>query len=244
MNRITILVGIFLLISTSAKAHTGGKVKLTCPLDNTTFEAWQDFSGTSFGARLDLKKIGPIASPWALAQCPKCGLPLYKDKKDFSADELKKLKQIVEGKRFKDESKGKTAYFALAIIQEELKEEPMDIGYNYLQASWEVEEKNPKEYKEITRRAIKWFDLAAKKAKGQNEELDIYHFAQFLPIELERKNANFDEAKRRLDSFDDVKEPNIEWLINALAYERLLISKKDSDNHLLGDWEELEDWKK
>jgi len=61
----------FLTLSGLLRAHTGGEIEMKCPLDGTTFKAWQDFSGTSFGNRLDLKTLGPTASPWSLAQCPK-----------------------------------------------------------------------------------------------------------------------------------------------------------------------------
>ena len=80
--RSILLTLICLAACSLSHASTGGEVKMTCPLDQTEFEAWQNFSGTSFGMRLDLKETGPIAQPWALAQCPTCSLPLYQ--KEFT----------------------------------------------------------------------------------------------------------------------------------------------------------------
>ena len=97
MRTIFILIA-GVLCSLHLHAHTFARKTFECPIEGTRFEAAQDMSGTSMGSRLDLKKRGPIAQPWSLAQCPKCGFVLYQDK--FTAAEIARLKPIVLSESF------------------------------------------------------------------------------------------------------------------------------------------------
>jgi len=54
---------ILLLVASGVGAHTLGNVDYVCPLDGTKFTAITDFSGTTFGKRLDLKPLGPTPAP-------------------------------------------------------------------------------------------------------------------------------------------------------------------------------------
>ena len=83
-----------------ASAATEGEIDCTCPLCKTKFKAVVDFSGTSFGKRLDLKPIGAIRSPWRIPVCPKCQFVLFADK--FSDDELKVLGEFVASEAYKE----------------------------------------------------------------------------------------------------------------------------------------------
>jgi hypothetical protein len=55
-------------------------------------------SGTSFGKRLDLRAIGPTASPWSLPVCPKDHFVLFKQK--FSPEELADLRSFVNSEPY------------------------------------------------------------------------------------------------------------------------------------------------
>ena len=64
----------------------------------TKFTALEDMSGTSFGKRLDLRAIGPTASPWSLPVCPKDHFVLLKQK--FSPEELADLRRFVNSEPY------------------------------------------------------------------------------------------------------------------------------------------------
>jgi len=209
---------------------------MVCPLDGTKFEAWQDFSGTSFGARLDFKKEGPIAQPWALAQCPKCRFPLFKPEKDLTADEITRLKAIVSDERFLNESKGATAYYALGLIKEALQAEPLEIGWAYLCASWEVEG-DPAKYLAAANKVIFWHDEAAKRLGDTNEKNADYFTACYLPIEISRRLGNFAEADRRITNFPPATKAAPEWLADTLRFQRSLVANHDNSAHTFAEIE-------
>lgn len=231
MKIITIILTLA-LFCTSASAHTMGIKKFKCPIDDTPFEAVQDFSGTSFGARLDLKKIGPIAQPWKLAQCPTCHLPLYEE--NFAPAELAKLKKILGSEKFAKETQSSTAYFTLGVIMEELLKPPFEIGWIYLNASWEVETEKHK-YTEVCKRAVVWFDKAAVSLEKHKDKRDDYLMAKYLPIELSRRLGDFSEAAQRLDAFPETNGTEIEWLSDVLKLQAKLIKNKDSGPHEISE---------
>lgn len=223
------------LLCTSAFAHRMGVRKFRCPLDGTAFNAVQDISGTSFGTRLDLKKVGPIAQPSKLAQCPQCRLPLYKD--TFDPAELTKLKEIIRGGRFAEETRDATAYFIAGVIMEELKESPFEIGWVYLNASWEVEI-DKYNYANVCKRSIAWMDKAASSLEKQEDGKEDYLIAKYLPIELSRRIGDFAAASRRLDDFPKTRNASIEWLDDALKQQAILIKTQDLEPHLISRGEE------
>ena len=211
-------------------ASERAEVKMTCPLDGTEFTAVQDFSGYAAGMRLDLKKMGAINQPWALARCPECGFPL--SRKHFTDDEIRRLKEIVASERFRTEALPATAWFALGVVQEELKTEAFEIGRTYLSASWEIEEERGFEaYARTARRAIAWFDRAATELKEQPDRRKDLHLARYLPVELFRRLGDFEQAQSRLNRLPDMSGSGIAWLPAALQTQARLIAAKDKSPH-------------
>jgi hypothetical protein len=202
---------------------------MECPLDGTKFESWQDLSGTSFGLRLDFKQLGPIAQPWALAECPKCGLPLYQ--RSFSETEKIELKKVVAGDRFMRAAKTGNSYYALAVLQEERKLPPMKIAETYLQATWIAEEKHPETYRALATQAIRWYDVAAVQLAGTDDGTNSYLYSVYLPVELSRRIGEFAETEERINAVAKLNAFKPEWLLRALTDERKLAAAKDSAPH-------------
>jgi hypothetical protein len=221
-----------IVISARAFAHTGEEREFVCPLDGTRFMAWEDWSGTSIGTRLDLKKIGPIAQPWALPQCPRCRFPLFKD--EFDSAELLKIKKIVASEPFISAAKNASPYYALGILEEELQAPAVDVAWIFLKATWEAEE-NAEKYRAVAERAIEWFDKAAIALLGDQKRKSDYLVSVYLPIELLRRNGRFDVARDRLDHFPSTKDSEVKWLPSALEFQAKLISAHDSSAHNIGE---------
>lgn len=232
MKIIVCLISLLGLVVTDAFAHTMGMVKFKCPIDATAFEAMQDFSGTSFGARLDMKRTGPIAQPWKLAQCPTCHLPLFKE--EFEAEELEMLKRILASEAFAVATKDASAYFTLGFIKEALGKEPLEVAWTYLYASWEVEN-DQERYSSSCKLAIAWCDKAANAWKEEKDKRDDYLFAKYLPIELSRRLGDFDAADQRLKAFPHTTGTEIEWLDDTLRFQTVLVKAKDSLPHQFGE---------
>lgn len=210
-------------------AHTTSEVEMTCPVDGTKFKTLQDFSGTSFGARLDLKKTGPIAQPWKLALCPQCRVPLYKE--TFTDAEKTALREIVAADDFRKETEDRSAYFIYGVVLERQKARAFDIGWAFHQAAWEVEGKDEARYAETAKRAIAWFDRAAAEVSFSKTGQDDQQVAAYLPIELHRRLSNFTEAKARLDRAQSLRTSKIEWLPPVLDFQAGLIAARDSAPH-------------
>jgi len=109
----------------------------TCPIDSTSFSYEVDASGSSRDTRLDLKRIGAIAQPRELPQCPNCKFVLFKEV--FDKNELLKLKPYILSEEYQNISEENSSYYYLAKIKEYQKESNFDIGITYLEASWQVE---------------------------------------------------------------------------------------------------------
>ena len=214
------------LLASLLPASERAMVKITCPLDGSEFEAVQDFSGYAAGLRLDMKKMGAISSPWALARCPECGFPVYE--KHPSPADIIRLKAIVSSERFRTEGRSALPWFALAVLREELKAGPFEIGWTYLSASWEAEnEDRPEAYARAAQRAIKWFDLAATALQAQPERNRDRHLALYLPVELTRRLGDFAQAQHRLQQLPDMRDSGLDWLPAALQTQAGLIAARD-----------------
>lgn len=221
MRRISPLL-VVLVFTVVMHAHRGGRVELECPLDGTKFEAWQDFSGTSFRQRLDLKDLGPTASPWTLAQCPKCHLPLSPETRD--PEKEARLRQVVRLPEFLRAHETGASYAALAVVREMTNAGPFRTAQSHLFASWQLEGKEA--YVGAAQAAIRWFDAAVAKL-SLPDELDEYLMSCYVPIELLRRTGQFEAADRRIAAFPfDKVEPGT-WLATAIARQKTLISAKD-----------------
>ncbi|MEL3890930.1 hypothetical protein V6B08_11685 [Ferrovibrio sp. MS7] len=182
-----------LLVSPEAKALTIGAAEFTCPLTNEKFVAQSVASGTSFGARLDLRRIGPIASPWPLVKCPDSGLPLFE--RDFSPETVAYLKAYTATEEYRKLRAEHADYYVTAKLQSGLGYAPDKIMFSILSAAWEVEGKNAaleKIYLTEAREHI----LALLQAMPHSEERWPTYY--FLSVELSRRLGMFDEADNRL----------------------------------------------
>lgn len=220
------LLPLALVLVSTAAASERAIVPLACPLDGTTFEAVQDFSGYAESQRLDLKKLGPISQPPALARCPQCGFPLFT--KHPTTEEVARLREIVAGKRFRTEALPATPWFALGILREELRADPFEIGRTYLCASWEAEDDEHGDYARAAERALLWFDRAADDLREKRDRRADSLMARYLGVELCRRLGRFDEARQRLDRLGAAREQALPWLNRFLTEQARLIDARNA----------------
>ena len=224
-------------------AHTSVEVEKTCHLCDTKFKTRMDASGTSFGMRLDLKKLGPIASPRSVAVCPNCHYVLLGD--DLTEDELAKCRQVVESKEYKEHS-GRASYFLLALLYEGLGRESLDIAHTYLKASWQ-EENDEKHLKEDLGMSLKNFEAylkegPPKKADGKTEEKaqdenSAYDTARLLKGELLRRLGRFEEARKYLQALLEEKQFQSTFFGDIVRYQIKLCVQKDAKPHEISEVE-------
>ena len=217
---------------------TSTEVVETCPLCKTEFKARIDLSGSSFGMRLDLKKLGPISSPWRIPVCPKCKFVLYD--KDIPKEDLAKCKAIVESQDYKQHG-DRASYFLLGLLYEGMGREHLTTAHTFLKASWQ-EEGTEKYLKEALGRSLTHFDEYLKKGppgKGgpQEDDASAYNTARLLKAEILRRLARFEEATKYLTSLMDKKEFQGNFLGDIVRYQIKLCAQKDANPHEVSEVE-------
>ncbi len=176
-----------------AQAMTLGVKEFTCPIDGKKFKATVARSGTSFGMRLDLKRIGPIAQPWPMPACPGNGFTLYKRK--FTKAEIAKLRKIVATPAFKAVRAANTNYYVAAWLQEKMGARPHRVALYYLRATWEAERGDKARHRRYLEMTLRYFK-AHLKGGDLNDRRN--HAAALLAANLERRLGRFDAAQKRL----------------------------------------------
>lgn len=219
MKTLATLITLFILASTSY-SMTGGTKQFTCPLDGEQFEDYVNFSGTSFGMRLDLKPIGPTPAPWALATCPKCRFPQFKN--EFEADEIKRYKTLVDSKEFKAIDQTAPSYLLLAKVKKYDEAPDSEIAYSYLQASWQVEA-DPEAYQKCIQLALQHYN---KDFSQSNKEDDKSITSGILVAELYRQQGDFKNAIEQITALKKIKTEN--ETITAVLNQILKLSKESN----------------
>ena len=182
-------------------------------------------SGTSFGKRLDLRAIGPTASPWSLPVCPKDHFVLFKQK--FSPEELADLRSFVNSEPYQTVAADHSSYFLLARILEHQKRAPGVVAFAYLQASWQVEG-DPVQYRDYAQRSLKSYREALLVSKDHGE---AWKTAQLLSGELERRLGMFAEAITRFMQLAKQEEFQSGLFKKIVAYQLELTRQRDSSPH-------------
>lgn len=231
MKKTALLLLLLLIIPGALFAHTGGMVDFICPIDQTEFSAYQDFSGTSFGVRLDFKKIGPIAQPWTLPDCPKCHFVLFDE--EASQEDLDKLRPFILSEAYQEHAK-KSSYYRLALIKTYLHKPLFHIAWMYLQASWQNED-NSAAYQDCLTKALDTLRKALPQVAKMPEQHDDYLVACYLRIELARRLGDFTEANTALREFPPIGTTEITWLPQVLAFEKERVAAKDSGSYSFED---------
>ncbi|MFO0950259.1 MAG: DUF2225 domain-containing protein [Isosphaeraceae bacterium] len=199
---------LFLTCLSASRADTRGEVDQICPLCETKFKAVLSMSGTQFGMRLDLRQVGPIASPWLVAVCPKCGFVLFKGEGKFgnegySQAELKAFRAVVNSPEYKRLDAKTPSYLRLARLYEGAGRPPFDVAFAYLQASWQAEDrKDDRRTDELLESSLAWIEKHL--ASGPAVD-DSTKSAEFLKGELLRRLRRPDEAKRQFDRLKGMK---------------------------------------
>lgn len=164
-------------------------VEHTCPLNGEKFTAPTALSGTSFGRRLDLREIGPIASPWPMPTCPGSGFPLFED--EFTDAELAKLKAFVATADYRQLIESNTTYYVVARLQALLGQPPMNIAFSLLAACWEAEGDSTRYARYLDETLVAFHQVLPSLEPDQHRQRARVHF---LTVELNRQLGRFDIA--------------------------------------------------
>ncbi len=212
-----------------ARAVTTLEQSFTCPIDGETWKQRIETSTRPSGLRLDLRKLGDVVDPPTLPQCPKCKFIMFSDA--FADPVIKKVKAFVQGGDYQMIAAKSPSWACLAHLQEFLGAEPVFVGFSFLRASWQVEEK-PALCERYLARAYDRFSKVAQTLPPEHKDrLNVL----LLCGELERRLGKFEEAAKRFrdllasDEFRD--EPRREPIGNL---QLKFIEARDRAPHTLG----------
>ena len=220
-----LLTLLLLVASASASAHTAQEIAFTCPIGGEKFTQTMDTSGTRIGMMTDTRPVGPIATPFSLAQCPSNKFVMFK--KEFSPDELAKFERVVNSAEYQQIAAQSPSYFAWGRMMELAGEnqDAQQMMNIFLQASWQSESQ------ESFSKTLEYADkVLANKAISSKDAINT----QFLRGEMLRKLGRFDEAKRVFTALQKNPEVKKDKLFSQLATLQLsLVAKKSTVSEII-----------
>ena len=220
-----LLTLLLIVASASASAHTAQEMAFTCPIGGEKFTQTMDTSGTRIGMMTDTRPVGPIATPFSLAQCPSNKFVMFK--KEFSPDELAKFERVVNSAEYQQIAAQSPSYFAWGRMMELAGEnqDAQQMMNIFLQASWQSESQ------ESFSKTLEYADkVLANKAISSKDAINT----QFLRGEMLRKLGRFDEAKRVFTALQKNPEVKQDKLFSQLATLQLsLVAKKSMVSEII-----------
>jgi hypothetical protein len=180
-----------------ASARRDIMVEYTCPIDGQKFMWRTPMSGTSFGSRLDGRRIGPIAVPYPYPVCPGNGFVLYRDSSKLDADYIARAKALVVTEEYRRVRDAESSHFLAAFVAERLGENPSRVADLARQAAWEAEDRRDR-----TDRHQRYLRLAADKLRLWQESIATrdtdWAYREVIRSELLRQAGAFNEARQTL----------------------------------------------
>jgi len=212
---------IVLCFSLNSVATTLTTEERICPLGGERFTVDVLMSFSTFGKRLDLKTDGTYGTdPFRLVVCPNGFVDF---KKNYSEAEIIHFTNLINSPSYQNSRSGNTDYYLLAKIFEHAGAHKLNIGWTYLEASWEAENKgNRTQYVQYLNLAIDNFNAAV-----DTGDTEVGFTYRFLLVELNRLKGDFDSAKLKLKELEANLTP-VGYEKVLVAFEKELIDSQNS----------------
>lgn len=185
MLRLSLAISMLALSIGSANAMRMMKQDFVCPVDQKPFTEYLPISGYAVSSMLDFQQNGMIASPQPLAVCPGNGFVMFKQ--DFSADEIAKIRSLVQSPEFQAIRSRNNPWLLAVWEMKQLGQSQRDIASMYLAASWVA---FGSDYNDIVGEAYAFV-----------EEMNDPRDALILG-EWERRLGRFEDAQKRFANLD------------------------------------------
>jgi hypothetical protein len=203
---------------------------IICPIDGTEVvdtATRGSLSGSGRDIRLDTKYI---TRDYVYPVCPTCGFVFVhgNDWKEMLEQDANSVREIILSDEYKALPKGYPGHYYLAKIEEFKHGQIGLIARYYLEASFEAETVRPDLVDEMLELALVWYQMYLPTMDRQKEG---YMMNLFTVGEIRRRLGLFEEAKATF-ALVSVNRLNR----NQIAYELVLIEKKDRDPHLLSEF--------
>jgi hypothetical protein len=221
----TFVAGTLMIAAARAGAVTYAFQDYTCPIDGQAFTQGLPTSGAPVGSMLDLKPFGPLLAPAVLPVCPGSRFPLYK--RAFADDELRRLRELVATAPWLAIRDTETDYFRTARLRQWLGDDPVDVAFTFLYATWEVDE-TPERYARYAKDALAAVEAAASTLPLDARDGERGATLQLVALELERRLSRFDAANRRIARLEAAVAFGSGTLHALLLQQRSLVETHDA----------------
>ena len=140
-------------------------------------------------------------------------MALLISKKNYSEEEIISFSSLINSTSYQNSRSGNTDYYLFAKILEHAGASKLRIGWTYLEASWEAENKRRhKKYDRYLNLAIDNFNTAVD--TGDREV--GFKITRLLLVELNRLKGDFESAKLKLNE--------LEANLTPVGYEKVLVA--------------------
>jgi hypothetical protein len=221
MKKVTTFT-LMVVLAVNSFAHTGGNVEYSCPICKTKFEAYTQFSGTSFGQNLDLRRYGAIMFPSPIPKCTNCDFVFDND--FFTEEEIDKLIIEFRNNNIFIKEANMPNYYYLAKECEILNRNLEDIIWFFLSSVWE--NKNETNKNILINITINNIDKLSKASRS-------YDTYQLVKLDLLRRSGQFSEALALTEEIKKNKNFYKEYIIEIINLQIKLIGERDQDEHPL-----------
>jgi len=217
---------IVLCFSLNSVATTFQTQERICPIGGERFTENVIMSYSVFGRRLDLKPQGTYGTaPVPLVVCPNGFVDF---KKNYSEEEIISFSSLINSTSYQNSRSGNTDYYLFAKILEHAGASKLRIGWTYLEASWEAENKRRhKKYDRYLNLAIDNFNTAV-----DTGDREVGFKIRFLLVELNRLKGDFESAKLKLNELEANLTP-VGYEKVVVDFEKELIDGQNSKPQIL-----------
>jgi hypothetical protein len=221
MKKIVFFI-LFIVVLKNIFAHTGENVEYICPLCGTEFESYTQFSYTTFGRNLDLRRFGAAMIPSPIPKCPKCNFVFSDD--FFTEKEIIMLKKALKTNNIFVKEPGMPNYYYLGREAEIVNRDIDDLIWWFLSGVWENEDVTQKN--KLINITIEYIDKLDEKDKSYNNY-------QLVKLDLLRRSGQFEEAMAQIERIKRNAEFYRDYIIKIIDLQIELIRDRNQEEHPL-----------
>jgi uncharacterized protein (DUF2225 family) len=201
-------------------ASTGRDVEYVCPLCNTKFEAFTQFSYTTFGQNLDLRPYGAAIIPTPVPKCPNCNLVFFDNL--FTEEEITILSEVLAINNLFTNESNMPNYYYLAREAEIVGRDINNIIWWFLSSVWENgnEDKN-----------LMLINITIENINKLVKTDEAYNNYQMVKLDLLRRSGQFKEALKLIEKIK-TNEEYYKGIITTIINRQIeLIENRDQKEH-------------
>ncbi|HEX4301967.1 MAG TPA: hypothetical protein VHZ78_04200 [Rhizomicrobium sp.] len=179
----------------------------TCPVGGETFKSFAIGSTSSFGARLDLRPMGPQAH-LPTVECPN-GFVVFKAEEDFTPAEIATLTPVVASATYQAARQTEPIAGRTVLLMQALGTDEAGLRNVLLLAAFEAEDAGAEDLRQkYLTRAAAAYDAFVAAHPAQDED---WWVAKLRAAEIARQQSRFDDAIRIADGLASLKPPGDGW---------------------------------